>query len=160
MSSGNKVIGKEAAKRMLDEMNTHINELKKNTTSIQRAIDNMLEDCGKGKTLQGKGFEAVEDYFTKTYKKLIHDLNSVCELLIGRNIELMDAILNNIFMETSMGVTNQSELYKEIAGLKSEIKKLERIMDKDNSLGIGLVLGFASPKCTLFESLYKKQIQK
>ena len=64
MSSGNKVIGKEAAKRMLDEMNTHINELKKNTTSIQRAIDNMLEDCGKGKTLQGKGFEAVEDYFT------------------------------------------------------------------------------------------------
>ena len=160
MSSGNKVIGKEAAKRMLDEMNTHINELKKNTTSIQRAIDNMLEDCGKGKTLQGKGFEAVEDYFTKTYKKLIHDLNSVCELLIGRNIELMDAILNNIFMETSMGVTNQSELYKEIAGLKSEIKKLERIMDKDNSLGIGLVLGFASPKCTLFESLYKKQVQK
>ena len=127
MSSGNKVIGKEAAKRMLDEMNTHINELKKNTTSIQRAIDNMLEDCGKGKTLQGKGFEAVEDYFTRTYKKLIHDLNSVCELLIGRNIELKDAILNNIFMETSMGVTSQSELYKEIAGLKSEIKKLERI---------------------------------
>ena len=160
MSGGNKVIGKEAAKRMLKDMNTHINELKKSTTSIQRAIDNMLEDCGKGKTLQGKGFEAVEDYFTNTYKKLIHDLNSVCELLIGRNIELKDAILNNIFMETSMGVTSQSELYKEIAGLKSEIKKLERIVDKDNSSGIDLVLGFASPKCTLLESLYKKQIQK
>ena len=120
MSGGNKVIGEKAANRMLVEMNKHINELKKSTISIQRAIDNMLEDCGKGKTLQGKGFEAIEDYFTKTYKELIHDLNCVCELLIARNKDLMRAILNNIFMETSIGVTSQPDLYEEIEKLIEE----------------------------------------
>lgn len=114
MSGGNKVIGKKAAIIMLDEMSKHINELKKSSISIQRAIDNMLEDCGKGKPLQGKGFEAVEEYFNKTYKELLHDLNSVCEVLIIRNKALADAIHKNIFMETSGGVTSQADLYKEI----------------------------------------------
>ena len=160
MSGGNKVIGEKAANRMLVEMNKHINELKKSTISIQRAIDNMLEDCGKGKTLQGKGFEAIEDYFTKTYKELIHDLNSVCELLIARNKDLMRAILNNIFMETSIGVTSQPDLYEEIEKLNSKIQRLDGLIDIGNGSGVGLILGFSSSKYTVFESMGKKQIQK
>lgn len=160
MSGGNKVIGKKSAIIMLDEMSKHINELKKSSTSIQRAINNMLEDCGKGKTLQGKGFEAIEEYFTKTYKELLHDLNSVCEVLIIRNNALADAIHKNIFMETSGGVTSQADLYKEIEELNSEIQRLDRLMEVGNSPGLGLVLGFASSKYTVFESMEKRQIQK
>ena len=160
MSGGNKVIGKKAAIIMLDEMSKHINELKKSSISIQRAIDNMLEDCGKGKPLQGKGFEAVEEYFNKTYKELLHDLNSVCEVLIIRNKALADAIHKNIFMETSGGVTSQADLYKEIEELNSEIQRLDRLMEVGNSSGLGLVLGFASSKYTVFESMEKRQIQK
>lgn len=160
MSGGNKVIGKKAAIIMLDEMSKHINELKKSSTSIQRAIDNMLEDCGKGKPLQGKGFEAIEEYFNKTYKELLHDLNSVCEVLIIRNKALVDAIHKNIFMETSSGVTSQADLYKEIEELNSEIQRLDRLMEVGNSSGLGLVLGFASSKYTVFESMEKRQIQK
>ena len=160
MSGGNKVIGKKAAIIMLDEMSKHINELKKSSTSIQRAIDNMLEDCGKGKPLQGKGFEAIEEYFNKTYKELLHDLNSVCEVLIIRNEALADAIHKNIFLETSGGVTSQADLYKEIKELNNEIQRLDRLMEVGNSSGLGLVLGFASYKYTVFESMEKRQIQK
>ena len=150
MSGGNKVIGKKAAIIMLDEMSKHINELKKSSTSIQRAIDNMLEDCGKGKPLQGKGFEAIEEYFNKTYKELLHDLNSVCEVLIIRNKALADAIHKSIFMETSGGVTSQADLYKEIKELNSEIQRLDRLMEVGNSSGLDLVLGFTSSKYTVF----------
>ena len=160
MSGGNKVIGKKAAIIMLDEMSKHINELKKSSTSIQRAIDNMLEDCGKGKPLQGKGFEAIEEYFNKTYKELLHDLNSVCEVLIIRNKALADAIHKSIFMETSGGVTSQADLYKEIKELNSEIQRLDRLMEVGNSSGLDLVLGFTSSKYTVFESMEKRQIQK
>ena len=53
MSRGmNKVINKRDTIYMLHEMNQQINKLMISSTSIQRAIDNFLEDCGKGKTLQ------------------------------------------------------------------------------------------------------------
>lgn len=51
MSGGNKTINKRDTLSMLRDMNQQINNIMKDSTSIQRVIDNFLADCGKGKTL-------------------------------------------------------------------------------------------------------------
>lgn len=49
MPGGNKIINKRDTLYMLHEMNQQINKLMISSTAIQRAIDNFLEDCGRGK---------------------------------------------------------------------------------------------------------------
>ena len=48
MPGGNKIINKRDTLSMLRKMNQQINKLMISSTAIQRAIDNFLEDCGKG----------------------------------------------------------------------------------------------------------------
>lgn len=159
MSGGNKIINKRDTLSMLHEMNQQINELMKSSASVQRAIDNMLEDCGRGKTLQSRGFEAVEDYFTKTYKELLHDLNSVCALMASRNKALAAAIEANITLGNHNEM-NQERLREEATQLKSEIRSLERIMEKGNSLTGGSVWDDTDSRYSYYISRNKNQIHE
>jgi len=134
MSRGmNKVINKRDTIYMLHEMNQQINKLMISSTAIQRAIDNFLEDCGKGKTLQGKGFEAVEDYFTKTYKELLHDLNSVCALMGLKNIEL-DVAIENYITLANHNELNKQKLFDEMMQLEKQLQSLENTLAKGDNL--------------------------
>lgn len=158
MSGGNKIINKIDTLFMLREMNQQINKLMISSTSIQRAIDNFLEDCGKGKTLQGKGFEAVEDYFTKTYKELLHDLNSVCALMGLKNIEL-DVAIENYITLANHNELNKQKLIDEMMQLEKQLQSLENTLAKGDNLYGGSIWGNSASKYSFYISRKENQIQ-
>lgn len=155
----NKVINKRDTIYMLHEMNQQINKLMISSTSIQRAIDNFLEDCGKGKTLQGKGFEAVEDYFTKTYKELLHDLNSVCALMGAKNTEL-DVAIENYITLANHNELNKHKLIDEMMQLEKQLQSLENTLAKGDNLYGGSIWGNSASKCSFYISRKENQIQE
>ena len=160
MSRGmNKVINKRDTIYMLHEMNQQINKLMISSTSIQRAIDNFLEDCGKGKTLQGKGFEAVEDYFTKTYKELLHDLNSVCALMGAKNNEL-DVAIENYITLANHNELNKQKLIDEMMQLEKQLQSLENTLAKGDNLYGGSIWGNSASKYSFYISRKENQIQE
>lgn len=160
MSRGmNKVINKRDTIYMLHEMNQQINKLMISSTAIQRAIDNFLEDCGKGKTLQGKGFEAVEDYFTKTYKELLHDLNSVCALMGLKNIEL-DVAIENYITLANHNELNKQKLFDEMMQLEKQLQSLENTLAKGDNLYGGSIWGNSASKYSFYISRKENQIQE
>ena len=155
----NKVINKRDTIYMLHEMNQQINKLMISSTSIQRAIDNFLEDCGKGKTLQGKGFEAVEDYFTKTYKELLHDLNSVCALMGAKNNEL-DVAIENYITLANHNELNKQKLIDEMMQLEKQLQSLENTLAKGDNLYGGSIWGNSASKYSFYISRKENQIQE
>ena len=155
----NKVINKRDTIYMLHEMNQQINKLMISSTSIQRAIDNFLEDCGKGKTLQGKGFEAVEDYFTKTYKELLHDLNSVCALMGAKNTEL-DVAIENYITLANHNELNKHKLIDEMMQLEKQLQSLENTLAKGDNLYGGSIWGNSASKYSFYISRKENQIQE
>ena len=159
MLGGNKIINKRDTLCMLRKMNQQINKLMISSTAIQRAIDNFLEDCGKGKTLQGKGFEAVEDYFTKTYKELLHDLNSVCALMGLKNIELDVAIENYITLANHKEM-NKQKLYDEMMQLEKQLQSLENTLAKGDNLYCGSIWGNSASKYSFYISRKENQSQE
>ena len=160
MSRGmNKVINKRDTIYMLHEMNQQINKLMISSTSIQRAIDNFLEDCGKGKTLQGKGFEAVEDYFAKTYKELLHDLNSVCALMGAKNNEL-DVAIENYITLANHNELNKQKLIDEMMQLEKQLQSLENTLAKGDNLYGGSIWGNSASKYSFYISRKENQIQE
>ena len=155
----NKVINKRDTIYMLHEMNQQINKLMISSTAIQRAIDNFLEDCGKGKTLQGKGFEAVEDYFTKTYKELLHDLNSVCALMGAKNNEL-DVAIENYITLANHNELNKQKLIDEMMQLEKQLQSLENTLAKGDNLYGGSIWGNSASKYSFYISRKENQIQE
>ena len=155
----NKVINKRDTIYMLHEMNQQINKLMISSTSIQRAIDNFLEDCGKGKTLQGKGFEAVEDYFTKTYKELLHDLNSVCALMGAKN-KKFDVAIENYITLANHNELNKQKLIDEMMQLEKQLQSLENTLAKGDNLYGGSIWGNSASKCSFYISRKENQIQE
>jgi rhs family protein len=158
MPGGNKIINKRDTLYMLHEMNQQINKLMISSTAIQRAIDNFLEDCGRGKTLQGKGFEAVEDYFTKTYKELLHDLNSVCALMGLKNIEL-DVAIENYITLANHNELNKQKLIDEMMQLEKQLQSLENTLAKGDNLYGGSIWGNSASKYSFYISRKENQIQ-
>lgn len=159
MLGGNKIINKRDTLCMLRKMNQQINKLMISSTAIQRAIDNFLEDCGKGKTLQGKGFEAVEDYFTKTYKELLHDLNSVCALMGLKNIEL-DVAIENYITLANHNEMNKQKLYDEMMQLEKQLQSLENTLAKGDNLYCGSIWGNSASKYSFYISRKENQSQE
>ncbi|ASS37606.1 RHS repeat-associated core domain-containing protein [Mogibacterium pumilum] len=159
MPGGNKIINKRDTLYMLREMNQQINKLMISSTAIQRAIDNFLEDCGRGKTLQGKGFEAVEDYFTKTYKELLHDLNSVCALMGLKNIEL-DVAIENYITLANHNELNKQKLFDEMMQLEKQLQSLENTLAKGDNLYCGSIWGNSASKYSFYISRKENQIQE
>ena len=155
----NKVINKRDTIYMLHEMNQQINKLMISSTSIQRAIDNFLEDCGKGKTLQGKGFEAVEDYFTKTYKELLHDLNSVCALMGAKN-KKFDVAIENYITLANHNELNKQKLIDEMMQLEKQLQSLENTLAKGDNLYGGSIWGNSASKYSFYISKKENQIQE
>ena len=143
---------------MLRDMNQQINNIMKDSTSIQRVIDNFLADCGKGKTLQGDGFEAAENYFSCTYKELLHDLNSVCALMANQNNKLIAAINMNITL-SNYNVMKQQKLREDVISLKHEVEHLSNLMKKGNHFSGGSVWADTDSRYSFYITRNKEQIQ-